>query len=215
VAATRASPEARDVDAAGWDARYAATDLVWSAGPNRTVVDEVSALPPGRALDLAAGEGRNAVWLAERGWRVTAIDFSAVGVDKGRQRAHAAGVEGAVTWVVADATSWDPDGAYDLVLVCFLHLPAPRRREAHHRAAAALAPGGTLLIVGHDLDNLARGHGGPQDPEVLLTVERVAADLADTGLTIAITEQIERPVEVDGAHHVALDTLVRAQRPSP
>jgi SAM-dependent methyltransferase len=202
------------VDAVGWDARYAATDLVWSAGPNRTVVDEVAPLPPGRALDLAAGEGRNAVWLAERGWQVTAVDFSAVGIDKGRQRAHAAGVGESVTWVVADATTWDPDGAYDLVLVCFLHLPAPRRREAHRRAAAAVAPGGTLLVVGHDLDNLARGHGGPQDPEVLLTVERVAADLADTGLTIATAEQIERPVEVEGANHVAVDTLVRLQRPA-
>jgi SAM-dependent methyltransferase len=203
------------VDAVGWDARYAATDLVWSAGPNRTVVDEVAALPPGRALDLAAGEGRNAVWLAERGWQVTAVDFSAVGIDKGRQRAHAAGVGESVTWVVADATTWDPDGAYDLVLVCFLHLPAPRRREAHRRAAAAVAPGGTLLVVGHDLDNLARGHGGPQDPEVLLTVERVAADLADTGLTTVTATQLERPVEVEGASHVAVDTLVRAQRPSP
>src|SRR5690348_14293140 len=104
------------MDRAEWDRRYAGTELVWTAEPNRFVVQEVAGLPPGRALDLAAGEGRNAVWLAERGWAVTAVDFSAVGLDKARRLAAERGVEAG--WVVADVLEYVPEpGAYDLVLI--------------------------------------------------------------------------------------------------
>jgi hypothetical protein len=95
------------VDARGWDQRYAAADLVWPAGPNRTVADQVSGLPPGSALDLACGEGRNALWPAERGWTVTAVDFSSVAIEKARTAAARRGRD--VHLLVADVTSWQPD----------------------------------------------------------------------------------------------------------
>lgn len=199
------------MDATDWDQRYAERELVWSAGPNRFLVEHTAELPPGRALDIAAGEGRNAVWLAEQGWKVTAVDFSAVGIDKGRQIAAARGVE--VDWHVADVTAWEPPAeAFDLVIVFYLQLPADERRAAHQRAAGAVAAGGTLLIVGHDRGNLERGVGGPQDPAVLPTVEEVVDDLRGTGLRIDLATEVERPVDGDGIVGVAIDGLVRARR---
>jgi len=195
------------VDSHAWDTRYAAEELVWSAGPNRFLVEEVRDLEPGRALDLACGEGRNAIWLAEQGWEVVASDFSAVGIDKGRQRAARAGVT--VEWVVADVTTWDPPGEFDLIAVFYLQLAAGALAATFARVVPALSPGGTLLVVGHDRRNIAEGVGGPQDPAVLLDPGEVA-DLLE-GLTIERAATVERPVE--GADRPALDTLVRAHRP--
>jgi len=136
------------VSSTDWDARYAGAELVWGAGPNRFVVREFTGRPPGRALDLAAGEGRNALWLAEQGWHVLAVDFSAVAIERAHRLAAERGLE--VSWVVADVLSAGlPDRAFDAVLVAYLHLPAPDRAAVLARAAAALAPGGTLLVVGH------------------------------------------------------------------
>src|SRR5689334_5266073 len=114
------------MDAAAWDERYAAADLVWSAEPNRFVAEELADLPPGRALDLATGEGRNAIWLARRGWDVTGVDFSQVALDKGRRLAG----DTVVRWVCADATRWEEPASYDLVLLAYLQLPAEGRRAA-------------------------------------------------------------------------------------
>lgn len=199
--------------AADWDARYAQRELVWSAGPNRFLVDQAAGLAPGRALDVGAGEGRNAIWLAEQGWAVTAVDFSAVGCAKGRQLAASRGV--AVDWVVADVTVWDPPpAAFDLVVVLYLQLPEAERRQAHMRAATAVAAGGTLLVVGHDRDNLSRGTGGPQDPALLLTAAAVTADLTGTDLVIDVAEQVIRAADgEDGQRRSAIDCLVRAHRP--
>jgi ubiquinone/menaquinone biosynthesis C-methylase UbiE len=200
------------VDAAGWDERYADRDLVWSATPNRTVEAQVEGLPPGRALDLAAGEGRNAIWLAEQGWRVTALDFSPVGADKGRQVAAVRGVD--VAWVVADATTWDPpEAGFDLVVVAYLQLPEAERRAAHERAARAVAPGGRFLLVAHDRDNLAHGYGGPPDDRVLMTAADVVDDLRGSGLEVINAERIERHVETEDGPRTALDCLVVATRP--
>lgn len=198
------------MDSAEWDARYAAaSELVWTAQPNRFVVEELAELPPGRALDLAAGEGRNAVWLAEKGWRVSAVDFSQVAVARGRQLARERGVE--VTWVVADVRSYQPPpGGFGAVLVVYLHLPATDRAGVLARAAAALAKGGTLLVVGHDRANLTGGVGGPQDPSVLYTPEEIAAEL--DGLLVLRAETAHRPVTVDGCTARALDTVVVAVR---
>ena len=163
------------MDSSAWDARYAATDLVWSATPNAVVARETADLPPGRALDLAAGEGRNAIWLASRGWRVTAVDFSAVATRRIRELADdRLGPEAdRVTAVTADLMAWTPDPASaDLVVLAYLQLVAGERRPAHRAAAAALAPGGTLLLVAHHSDNLSYGVGGPQDPAVLFTAGR-------------------------------------------
>jgi SAM-dependent methyltransferase len=193
------------MDADAWDRRYADTDLVWTAEPNRFVAAELADLPPGRALDLAAGEGRNALWLAAKGWRVCAVDFSAVALDKGRRLAAAAGVE--VTWVVADLLTYEPEPA-DLVLIAYLHLPPEEFATVLDRAVAAVAPGGTLLVVGHDVTNLTDGVGGPQEARRLYSPDALVSAMGD--LEIERAERVLRPV--DGADRDAIDTLVRAHR---
>lgn len=198
------------MDSNGWDARYAAApDLVWSREPNRFVVEELAGLPPGRAIDLAAGEGRNALWLAERGWQVTAVDFSGVAIDRGRKLAEEHGLT--VEWLVADLTGYvPPKAAFDLVLIAYLQLPPDQMADVLRKAAVALAPGGTLLLVGHDVTNLADGIGGPQDATVLHSPESVTAVLP--GLRIERAETVRRPVPTDDGVKDALDTLVRAVR---
>jgi SAM-dependent methyltransferase len=193
---------------ADWDRRYATPDLVWSREPNRFVAAESADLTPGRALDLGCGEGRNAVWLAGRGWRVTAVDFSGVALGKARRLSDAEGV--AVDWVQADLTAAPaaPQSA-DLVVIAYVHLPPAGRRRMLAGAAAALAPGGTIIVVEHDLLNLTEGHGGPRDPDVLTTPEMIVAELP--GLVVEMAERVRRPVE--GAERDAIDTLVRASRP--
>lgn len=192
-----------------WDRRYDTPDLVWSGEPNRFLEAEVAALAPGRALDLACGEGRNAVWLAGRGWDVTGVEFSPRALAKARELAAARGV--ALTLVEADLTEYEPaPGSADLVVVLYLHLPPHERALVLGRAAGAVAPGGTLLAVGHDLRNLTEGHGGPRDPEILWTPEGVAAELA--GLRIERAERVRRPVPTDAGEEEAIDTLVRASR---
>lgn len=198
------------MDRASWNERYAGRELLWTADPNRFLAAEVADLPPGRALDLACGEGRNAVWLAERGWQVTAVDFSDVGLEKARRLAGEHGVD--VRWVQADVTEYHPDEqVFDLVAVLYLHVPAEQRRVVLARAAAAVAPGGVLVIVGHDRDNLEHGYGGPDDPEILYTVDELVAEVGD--LEVEAAEQVVRPVETDDGGAEALDTLVRASRP--
>jgi len=197
------------MDAKAWDERYAATELVWSAGPNQFVEAECADLPPGRALDLAAGEGRNAIWLARQGWRVTAVDFSRVALEKGREVAGDAGVE----WVVADATAWVREKEYDLAVVAYLQLTEDARRAANRNAFASLAVGGTLLVVGHDSRNLTEGYGGPQDASVLFTADDVLGDLAGEPFEVVRADRVERRVSgPDGAVEIALDSLVRLVR---
>jgi SAM-dependent methyltransferase len=191
-----------------WNEKYDGAELLWSEGPNRFLVAEAAALPPGRALDLACGEGRNAIWLAELGWAVTGVDFADVALAKAKTRAAARGVR--VDLVHADLVDWAPPaGAFDLVLVLYLQLPAGELRSVLGGAAAAVAPGGTFLLVGHDLLNLTEGHGGPSEPGVLYTAADVVAGLA--GLEIEKAERVLRPVE--GAERPAIDVLVRATRP--
>ncbi len=201
------------MDAKGWDERYAASELVWSVGPNQFVDAECADLSPGRALDLAAGEGRNAIWLARRGWDVTAVDFSQVALDKGRTLAGDVDVE----WVCADATTWTRADSYDLVVIAYLQLPAAERREAVRRGFTALRPGGTFLLVCHDTTNLTEGTGGPQDASVLLTAEDVLADLAGEDFEVVRAERVERFVSAADEHgaeaaRTAYDCLVRLRR---
>ena len=186
------------MDAAAWDARYAATDLVWSAGPNQFVEEALADLPPGRALDLACGEGRNARWLAERGWAVTALDWSTVGVEKGRAIAPD------IDWQVGDALTAPLPTGLDLVVVAYFQVPAPDRRTAVTRAVASLRSGGRLLVVAHDSTNLTEGTGGPQDPAVLYTAEDVLADLASVPhLEVLRAERVPRTVAAPDGHGAA------------
>ncbi|MFN2518342.1 MAG: class I SAM-dependent methyltransferase [Jatrophihabitantaceae bacterium] len=194
-----------------WDERYRSAELVWGTRPNRWVEGELANLPPGRALDLACGEGRNALWLAARGWQVSALDFSAVALDKGRTlESNQEPKAPRVTWIHGDATDYRSSQAFDLVLLCYLHLPPTAWTAALSCAARALAPAGTLLVVGHDSTNIAAGVGGPQDPTVLFTAAEVAADLAGAGLVVDRAEAVHR--RVDGADRPAIDAVVRAHR---
>lgn len=190
-----------------WDEKFGASEFLFTARPNQTVVDETTGLKPGTALDVACGQGRNAVWLAEQGWDVTAVDFSGVGLDRARRLAEARGVD--VTYIEADVVMWQPpERAFDLVLISYLQLPWLEFRTALTGAVNALAPGGTLLIVGHDVDNIERGYGGPQEPAVLYDAQRIAAEL--TGLNVATAQQVNRVVDTDIGPMTAIDTLVKA-----
>lgn len=199
------------MDREDWNARYSGTELVWTAEPNRFLVAEVAGLPAGRALDLAAGEGRNAVWLAEQGWDVTAVDFSDAALAKANGLAHARAVS--LTLVEADVTEYVPTpGGYDLVLVAYLHLPDRTRSGVIRRASEAVAPDGTLLVIGHDAANLTQGYGGPQDPAVLAAPEEIAASIE--GLEIQRAEPVERTVRTPDGERVAIDQVIRAHRPA-
>ncbi len=197
---------------ARWDERYRAEELVWSLRPNQFLVDETRVLRRGRALDVGTGEGRNAVWLAQQGWRVTAVDFSAVGLDKARQRARRERVD--VEWIEADLAEYVPPAStFDLIAILYLHLPPAERRIVHQRMSAALAPGGTILVVGHHVRNLTEGVGGPGDPTLLFTPQDIVHELV--GVRIERAEQVVRHVTVEGGTADAIDALVRAVRAAP
>ena len=185
-----------------WDERYAASDLVWSAEPNQYVVSLTEDLSPGSAVDLGAGEGRNALWLAEKGWQVTAVDFSTAAVERGRAR------EGGdrVDWQVADVTAYEPADRFDLVLLCYLHLPRQVMRRVLDHAASWVAPGGHLVVVGHAVRNLTDGVGGPQERDRLQD-EDMLAEAAQT-LVVERLEEVERETPTG----TAIDVVLRARR---
>lgn len=200
-------------ESARWAERYAATDMVWGLQPNPFVVETCSGYKPGRALDLGAGEGRNSLWLATRGWTVTAVDFVDLAIARLNGRAAAEGL--AVTALVADVLSYRPKpGSFDLVLLCYLQLPSTQRRRVLASAAEALAPGGRLLLIAHDAANIVSGYGGPRNPDLLTTADRVASALTELGLTVTRAERREREVAVDIGFRYALDHVVEAVRPS-
>ena len=198
------------MDASEWDARYADSERVWSLGPNQFVEAALTDLSPGRAVDLAAGEGRNAVWLASRGWDVTAVDFSRVALERGRATAPDAGV----TWVCADVLTWQSGAEpYDLAVLAYLQLEASGRRQAARTAFDCLRPGGTFFLVAHDSSNLTEGTGGPQDPSVLMTADDILADLGDASYDVVEAARVERRVAgPDGTERTAFDALVRVVR---
>lgn len=149
------------------------------------------------------------MWLAQQGWEVTAVDFSAVAIERGRELARQRDVS--VDWQVADVTAYEPpaDGV-DLVLIAYLHLPAAEIAAVLSHARRAVRRGGRVLVVGHDVGNLSGGTGGPQDPDILLTPEAVVKELS--GLRIRRAETARRPVTVEGRAVDALDTVVVAER---
>jgi SAM-dependent methyltransferase len=186
-----------------WDRRYAAADRVWSAAPNPWVASTIGAWFTGRALDLGAGEGRHSVWLAALGWQVTAVDFSATGIERGRRGADEVGVE--VDWVVADVRTWAPPAGetFDLVLVAYLHL----NDDVLERVRDWLAPGGAMVVIGHALRNLTEGVGGSSDARLLPTEAGYRA--ASHGLIVEQLGEVVRHVP-DGD---AIDLVLVARRP--
>lgn len=192
------------MDATQWDDRYRATDRLWSAEPNVFVADRLADRAPGVGLDLASGEGRNAIWLAKRGWEMTAVDFSSVAIERGR--AHS----GEVEFIVADVLTWRPDRSFDLVLVAYLQLLMVDFESLIRRAATWLRPRGELFMVGHDRTNIEHGVGGPQYPEVLWDVDEIVPWLG--GLEVVEAGVVEREVALDDQVAMARDALIRARR---
>lgn len=203
------------MNSAYWDRRYNKKKMVWSAEANHFLTEETRSLKPGRAFDLATGEGRNAVWLAEQGWAVDAVDFSPVGINKGKRLAEVRNVSGNITWLVEDlATYTSTPGRYDLVAVIYLQIPLIELKPILLNAVKALKPGGTFLLVGHDTDNLEHGYGGPQRPDILYRAQDVVEMVGDM-IQIQKAEQVKRPVEAARRHYTALDCLVRGTLSAP
>jgi thioredoxin reductase/SAM-dependent methyltransferase len=201
---------------AAWEERYRAAPAIWSGRPNPQLVTEASDLKAGRALDIGSGEGADAVWLAERGWRVTAVDIATTALERGAAHAEAvsAAVAERITWVQADLREHSPDeGQYDLVTSQFMHLPGNERRQLFARLAAAVAPGGTLLIVGHHPSDLRTSAHRMHFPELMFTAESVAATL-DAALW-DVRDVASRPrstVDPEGREVTIHDAVLVARR---
>jgi SAM-dependent methyltransferase len=162
-----------------WDARYASADSIWSGNPNPHLLDLVRARS-GQALDVGCGEGADAVWLAARGFEVTAVDVSVIALRRGAERAQATGSDLAarITWQAVDALSWEPAPAqFDVVSAQFMHLPRAEREALHRALANAVRPGGQLIVVGHHPSDHDTALGRPHFPHLLFTAEEVAAGL--------------------------------------
>ena len=199
-----------------WDARYRAKTTLWSGEPNPQLVAEASDLPPGRALDAPCGEGGDAIWLAQRGWIVTAVDFSRIALERAGSAAREVGadVNARIEWRCEDLTSWDPPrAAFDLVSVQFLQIPKAEREAALHRAASAVAPRGSLLVVGHHPSDLQTPVRRPRDPENLFTPEDIITLLDPRTWEIVTSDVRPRTVELpNGGTAEVRDSVVHARR---
>ncbi|MCU1514795.1 MAG: methyltransferase [Microbacteriaceae bacterium] len=182
------------MDSNDWDARYEAADSVWSLAPNEFVVEYLERLPAGTMIDLAGGEGRNALWFASRGWLAENVDFSKVALDKFVTRAAEIGLADRCTATLVDATA-APALALapaDLGVIAYLQVEASGLAVAIASLVAGLKPGGTFFGVWHARENLADGMGGPQDATVLPTQAELRHALDAAGLptaTIALRER--------------------------
>lgn len=202
--------------AAFWDERYRSAHSLWSGNPNRHLVAEAADLTPGAALDAGAGEGADAIWLAERGWQVTAVDIS--GVALGRAAAHAAAagddVAKLIEWRRENLLEWaPPERAYDLVTAQYLHMPPGERRALFARLAAAVAGGGTLLIVGHHPSDLETTVPRPNQPELLFTGDELASGLGGGEWEVVTNVAAARETaDPEGRLVTVHDTVFRARR---
>ncbi len=152
-----------------WEERYGTPDRVWSGNPNPQLVAEAEHLTPGTALDIGCGEGADVMWLAERGWTVTGLDFSQSGLDKAAAVARDAGLDGRTRFEQADIRTWQPTATYDLISSQFMHLLDGGMALLVPRLADALNPGGLLLVVGHHPDDLHTGLRHATEPGVMFT----------------------------------------------
>ncbi len=162
-----------------WDQRYASSTLVYGEAPNEFLASVAPRLPAtGRALDIGAGEGRNALFLASRGLDVLAIDQSAVGLQKAQRLAAERALR--LTTQVADLSDFDPPPAsFDVVSSIFVHLPSPLRARVHAHIRDWLKPGGQFILEAYAPEQLQRGTGGPKDPDMLASLDALLADFHD------------------------------------
>lgn len=192
-----------------WDERYLEPGYVWTSDPNLFLVEFAGSLSPGTALDLGSGEGRNAIWLASKGWNVTASDFSKVGIEKTIQRAKSQGLQ--INTVIEDAANFKTEELFDLVILMYLHTEASIRPKIFSAAFQALKPGGSILVVGHDVDNLEHGYGGPPKLEYLWSSEIVAELLP--GIIFEFNGKRKRSVETDNGTKNAIDCVGWGKKP--
>ena len=197
-----------------WDARYAASPSVWSITPNEFVVEFLSDLPAGTVIDLAGGEGRNALWLAGHGWKAEVADFSHVALDKFTARATEEGLSERCFATLADATT---ETAYalapaDLGLIAYLQIDAEGLSDSIAGLTEALAPGAKLFGVWHARENLTEGFGGPQNPAMLPTLDELREACERAGLTIHTLELRERHFETEGVARVGIDVVLLATK---
>ena len=208
-------PAGGHMSEAFWNERYGSQHSLWSGRPNPQLVSEIADLTPGTALDVGSGEGADAVWLAQRGWQVTAVDISSVALD--RAAAHAgdagAGVAGRITWVQADLTDWAPAATYDLISVQFMQLPEPERAALHGRLVAAVSRGGSLMIFGHSPLDLETTAHRPRSPELFFTAAGIAATLDPVDWEIIVSQARPRTaIDPDGNSITVHDEVLRARR---
>lgn len=210
LAAVQAHSQQQIYGEQAWEERYRSRPQNWSGHPNPVLVDEVSDLTAGTALDAGSGEGADAIWLTARGWQVTGAEFSTTALERAAAQADRLGLQ--VTWQHLDLTREPMTGRYDLVSAFFLHLPAAPRRTLFTHLAAAVAPGGTLLVVGHDLSDLLTSVPRPALAEMGWATDEVVAALGE-GWTVEVAEARPRPTtDPDGNDVTVHDTVLRARR---
>lgn len=196
-----------------WEERYRSGHMRAHHGQvNPHLVAEVEDLVPGRALDAGCGAGADAIWLASRGWQVTGVDIATTALSHARAQAEAAGVAGRVDWVAADLTVWMPaEEHFDLVTTHYVHT-AGLREEFFRRLGVAVAPGGTLLLVGHQpTDGDTESHG-PAPGEVV-TAEEVAAVLDPALWDVVVAEARTRSATGHDGEEITLhDAVLRARK---
>jgi len=199
-----------------WDERYRSRDELWSGAPNPHLVGQAAELAAGRALDVGCGEGADAIWLARRGWQVTALDVSPVALRRGATRAAEVGADVAdrIDWVHRDVLTWEPGLAgYDLVSAQFMQMPEPPRESVFQRLTASVAPGGTLLVVGHHPSDLQTTVPRPPMPELYFTASEVAALLDARAWEIVVDASPERSAtDPEGRTVTIHDAVLRARR---
>ena len=195
-------------DHGSWEERYRGAPALWSGRVNPPLVAEAGDLVPGRALDVGCGEGGDVLWLAARGWRVTGLDWSQVALERAAEHAATGGLTDRVTWVRGDVESWEPPArAFDLVTAHFLHPSGSSRGRLVQRLAAAVAPGGTLLWVGHPYDEeRAAAWGGDR----FAGAKEVADDLDPAEWEVVVAARRSREGAADGHPHD--DEVLRARR---
>ncbi len=206
------------MDETFWNERYGSTGALWSGNPNPQLVQEVSGLAPETALDAGCGEGADAIWLAEHGWQVTAVDISTVALERGAAQALQAGAQVAerITWIQADLATWIPPAeSFDLVSIHFMQFPRDYRERIYRRLAEAVALNGTLLVVAHHPSDLQTAMPRPHLPDMFFTGDDLAAELEfDPHQWDIVTNAApgRTTTDPDGRAVTIRDTVLRARR---